>query len=164
MGFPRQEYLCWLPFPFPGDFANSEIESMSPSLAGSFFTTEPPGKPKAYIWDIKWFLEKEMMFKKLHWAKKLKKKKSIATFKWALITKYQPKTKIIYGIDVTQHHETCSREQLTVETLFTILFAFTLYSWTWTWSHFSWDDTVILTSLKFCGRYHPILFIPLYLV
>ena len=75
MGFPRQEYWCWLPFPFPGDFANSEIESMSPSLAGSFFTTEPPGKPKAYIWDIKWFLEKEMMFKKLHWAKKLKKKK-----------------------------------------------------------------------------------------
>ena len=27
--------------------------------------------------------------------------KSIATSKWALITKYQPKTKIIYGIDVT---------------------------------------------------------------
>ena len=42
-GFPRQE--CWngLPFPSPGDLPDSGIESVSPALAGGFFTTEPPG-------------------------------------------------------------------------------------------------------------------------
>ena len=49
MGFPRQE--CWrgLPFPSPGDLSDSGIEPVSPvspALAGRFFTTEPPGKPK----------------------------------------------------------------------------------------------------------------------
>ena len=44
MGFPRQE--CWsgLPFPFPGDFPDPEIEPTSRALAGGLFTTEPPGK------------------------------------------------------------------------------------------------------------------------
>ena len=32
-------------FPSPGDLPNPGIESMSPALAGGFFTTEPPGKP-----------------------------------------------------------------------------------------------------------------------
>ena len=45
MGFPRQEYRSELPFPSPGDLPNSGIESMSPTLAGEFFTTEPPEKP-----------------------------------------------------------------------------------------------------------------------
>ena len=42
MGFPRQERWSGLPFPFPGDLRNPEIERvslMSPSLAGGFFTT-----------------------------------------------------------------------------------------------------------------------------
>ena len=45
MGFPGQE--CWseLPFPSPGDPPGPGIESMSPALAGGFFTTEPPEKP-----------------------------------------------------------------------------------------------------------------------
>ena len=42
--FPRQEYWSWLPFPTPGDLPDPGIEG-SPSLAGGFFTTEPPGKP-----------------------------------------------------------------------------------------------------------------------
>ena len=43
MGFPRQEYWSGLPFPSPG------IEPMSLvsfALAGQFFTTGPPGKPR----------------------------------------------------------------------------------------------------------------------
>ena len=41
----RQEYLCGLPFPSPGDLPDPGTESVSlafPALAGGFFTTEPP--------------------------------------------------------------------------------------------------------------------------
>ena len=41
----RQEYLCGLPFPSPGDLPDPGIESVSLAflaLAGGFFTTEPP--------------------------------------------------------------------------------------------------------------------------
>ena len=44
--FSRQEYRSGLPFPTPGDLPDLEIEPaslVSPSLAGSFFTTGPPG-------------------------------------------------------------------------------------------------------------------------
>ena len=44
-GFPREEYWSGLPFPPPGDLPNPGTESMSPALAGRFFTTEPLGKP-----------------------------------------------------------------------------------------------------------------------
>jgi len=43
--FPRQEYWSGLPFPFPGDPPYPKIEPESPTLAGGFFTIEPPGKP-----------------------------------------------------------------------------------------------------------------------
>ena len=48
MGFPKQE--CWsgLPLPSPGDLPDPGIESMSPVLAGRFFTTKPPGKLQMY--------------------------------------------------------------------------------------------------------------------
>ena len=45
MGFSRQEYMSGLPFPPPGDLPDPGIEPTSPTLAGGFFTTEPPGKP-----------------------------------------------------------------------------------------------------------------------
>jgi len=45
MGFAKQEYWNGLPFPSPGDLPNPGITSMSPVLAGGFFTTEPPGSP-----------------------------------------------------------------------------------------------------------------------
>ena len=44
MGFSRQEYWNGLSFPSPGDLSNSGIRTGSPTLAGGFFTTEPPGK------------------------------------------------------------------------------------------------------------------------
>ena len=44
MGFSRHEYLSRLPFPTPGDLSDPGIKPVSPSLAGRFYTTEPPGK------------------------------------------------------------------------------------------------------------------------
>ena len=49
MEFSRQEYWSGLPFPSPGNLPNPGIESVSPSLAGEFFTTELPGKPASYL-------------------------------------------------------------------------------------------------------------------
>ena len=49
MGFPRQEYWSGLPFSSPGDLPDQGIELASPALAGRFFTTEPPGKPREDI-------------------------------------------------------------------------------------------------------------------
>ena len=48
-GFSRQEYWNGLPFPPPGDLPDPGIKRSSPgspALAGGFFTTAPPGKPK----------------------------------------------------------------------------------------------------------------------
>ena len=48
MEFYGQEYLSVLPFPTPGNFPDTGIKlrsSVSPALAGRFFTTEPLGKP-----------------------------------------------------------------------------------------------------------------------
>ena len=44
MGFPRQKYWSWLPFPPSGDLLDPGIEGTSPALMGGFFKTEPPGK------------------------------------------------------------------------------------------------------------------------
>ena len=47
MGFSRQEYWSGLPCPPPGDLSDpgTELASLtSPTLAGGFFTYEPPGK------------------------------------------------------------------------------------------------------------------------
>ena len=40
MGFSRREYWSGLPFPFPGDLPNPEIEPGSPTLLSLF--SEPP--------------------------------------------------------------------------------------------------------------------------
>ena len=61
-GFSRQEYWSGLLFPSPGDLPDPGTEPVSyiSCIAGGFFTTEPPGKPK-YItssqlmpWRRKW--------------------------------------------------------------------------------------------------------------
>ena len=44
-GFFWQEYQTGLPFPPPGDLPDPGTETVSPALAGGFFTAEPPGKP-----------------------------------------------------------------------------------------------------------------------
>ena len=43
MGFPGQEYRSGLPFPLPGDLPHPGIKTVSPALAGGFFTNEPYG-------------------------------------------------------------------------------------------------------------------------
>ena len=45
MEFSRQEYWNGLPFPTPGNLPDSGIEPESATLAGGFFSTEPPGNP-----------------------------------------------------------------------------------------------------------------------
>ena len=45
MGFTWHECYSGLPFPSPGDLPDPEIKSTSPTVAGGFFTTGPPGKP-----------------------------------------------------------------------------------------------------------------------
>ena len=47
-GIFQQEYWSGLPFPPPENLPDPGIDiasSVSPALAGRFFTTEPPGKP-----------------------------------------------------------------------------------------------------------------------
>ena len=47
MELSQQEYWSELPFPPPGDLPGPGIEPTAPvppTLAGRFFTTEPPGK------------------------------------------------------------------------------------------------------------------------
>ena len=49
LGFFQQEYWSGLPFPPPGDLPDPEMEPeslVSLTLAGRFFITEPPGKPR----------------------------------------------------------------------------------------------------------------------
>ena len=51
MGFLRQEYWSGLPLPSPGNLLDPGIELMAPAcqavscITGTFFITEPPGKP-----------------------------------------------------------------------------------------------------------------------
>ena len=49
MEFIRQEYWSGLPFPPPRGLLDPGIESVSLELAGRFFTTEPPRKPRIVI-------------------------------------------------------------------------------------------------------------------
>ena len=48
----KKEYWSGWPFPLPGDFPDAGIEPKSPVLAGSFFTTEPPGSPLAIVYKV----------------------------------------------------------------------------------------------------------------
>ena len=51
-GIFRPEHWSGLPPPTPGDLPGPGIKPMSlvsPALAGGFFTTVPPGKPRCYI-------------------------------------------------------------------------------------------------------------------
>ena len=43
MGFPRQKHWSGLPFLFPGDLPDPEIEPISPALAGRFFSLSHQG-------------------------------------------------------------------------------------------------------------------------
>ena len=54
MGFLRQKYWWRLPLLSTEDLPNSGIKPMSPALAGGFFTSEPPRKPKSRKNISKW--------------------------------------------------------------------------------------------------------------
>ena len=45
MRFPRYEYWSRLQFSSPGYLSNSGNETISPAMAGGYFTTESPWKP-----------------------------------------------------------------------------------------------------------------------
>ena len=58
LGFPRREYWSGLPFPSPGNLPDPGIKPRSlasPVLAGRFFTTVPPGKPKTLSMYVEYF-------------------------------------------------------------------------------------------------------------
>ena len=57
--FSRQEYWNGLPFPTLGDIPNPVIEPGSPTFAGRFFTTEPPGNSIRGMWSIAVRLSKD---------------------------------------------------------------------------------------------------------
>ena len=57
MEFSRQEYWNRLLFPPPGNLPDPGFELTSATLAGGFFTTAPPWKPRALEWtDESWNL------------------------------------------------------------------------------------------------------------
>ena len=63
IGFPRQEYWSGMPFASPG------VGSVSPALAGGFFTPEPPGKPLYILHCFKirgYNFKDQMQLKKLY--------------------------------------------------------------------------------------------------
>ena len=47
--FSRQESWSGLPFPFPGDLPNPEIEPGSPALQADALLSEPPGDPAKLV-------------------------------------------------------------------------------------------------------------------
>ena len=64
MEFSRQEYWSGLPFPPPRDLPNLGIEPtsfVSPALAGTFFTTVPPGKPKMSLAKLVFFISSSLI-------------------------------------------------------------------------------------------------------
>ena len=44
-GILQAKILEWVAIPSPRDLPDPGIKTKSPALAGTFFTTEPPGKP-----------------------------------------------------------------------------------------------------------------------
>jgi len=50
-GISQTRILEWAAIPTPGNIPHPGIKPTSPASAGRFFTTEPPGKPKSYLYD-----------------------------------------------------------------------------------------------------------------
>ena len=56
MGFSRQEYWSWLPFPSPGELPDPGIQPWSLTLQADSLPSEPPGKPKYHALSSKTLL------------------------------------------------------------------------------------------------------------
>ena len=52
MEFSRQEYWSGLPFPSPGDLPDPGNEPGSPTLEAGTLTSESPGKPRPFRYDL----------------------------------------------------------------------------------------------------------------
>ena len=52
IGFSRSEYWSGLPFPSPGDLANSGIKPMSSTLQADYLPTEPLGEPLLSLYSL----------------------------------------------------------------------------------------------------------------
>ena len=52
VGFSRQEYWNRLPLSSPGDLPNPGIKSGSPALQVDSLSSEPPGKPHIYMYEL----------------------------------------------------------------------------------------------------------------
>ena len=52
-GILQARILEWVAIPSSGDLPNPGLEPMSPAMAGGFFTSEPPGKPRPCIPTLK---------------------------------------------------------------------------------------------------------------
>ena len=57
IGFSRQGYWSWSPFPSPRDLPHPGIKPRSPSLQADSLLSEPPGKPL-----LKRYISKEIAF------------------------------------------------------------------------------------------------------
>ena len=65
MEFSRQEYWSGLLFPSPGDLPDPGVEPTpptSPALAGEFFTTESPEKPKIMVMDTQFYEQESLKY------------------------------------------------------------------------------------------------------
>ena len=60
-GVSQARILKWVAISSSRDLPDPGIKSMSPALAGGFFTTEPPGKPT-----VTYFALKYLLFGKIH--------------------------------------------------------------------------------------------------
>ena len=62
MGFPRQEYWSWLPFPTPAGIPDPGTESVSPALAGRLFTTAATWEAPVYLKTLKNLPQESLSF------------------------------------------------------------------------------------------------------
>ena len=53
MKFSGQEYWSGLPFPSPGDIPDPGIKPRSPAMQAASLLSEPPGKPKLTVFQLK---------------------------------------------------------------------------------------------------------------
>ena len=71
MGFLGQEYRSGLPCPLPGDLPHPGIKTVSPALAGGFFTNEPYGNTLGTVLNgffFFFFLSIYLFWIWLHWV------------------------------------------------------------------------------------------------
>ena len=66
MGFPRQEYWSWLPFPPPRDLPDPGIEPGSPALQADSLPSESQGKPILNIMLFKAYMPKCLQIVQIH--------------------------------------------------------------------------------------------------